>query len=170
MSRSLGCLHEDVGEIADLGQRLLDAVQYEEVGGCLHLVDDVVELLGECVDVFAVERCHEARVEPAQDGAGHLVAVQLAIVDQVDQLLDVSRRRFGARLVGVVVEEITEAAGALGDVRSGLVEQRVEPVVARHEPKPHSSSSSRTARRGRRSSPRVGTVICRGRRRPNGTV
>ena len=71
----LGRLHQDVGEVADLGQRLLDAVQHEQVGGRLHLVDDVVELLGERVDVLAVERRDEARVEPAEDRPGELVAV-----------------------------------------------------------------------------------------------
>ena len=75
------------------GSGLIDPVQHEQLGRRLHVVDDVVELLGEGVDVLAVERRDEGRVEPPEDRAGDLVAPLLAVVDQVDELLDVSRSR-----------------------------------------------------------------------------
>src|SRR3954454_15209688 len=96
-------LHQDVGQVTDLGKGLDHPVQHEEVGGGLHLVDHVVELLGERVDVLAVEGRDEALVEAEQDRAGDLVAARLAVVDQVDQLLDVPRTRVETRIVGVVI-------------------------------------------------------------------
>jgi hypothetical protein len=50
-----------------------------------HVVDHVVELLGQGVDVLAVEGGDEGRVEPLDDGVDDLVAPVLALRDLVVQ-------------------------------------------------------------------------------------
>ena len=75
----VGHLHEHVGLLLELRHRRDVAVaELEPVADLEHVVDDVVELLGEGVDVLTVERRDERRVEPAQDRPGELVAALLA--------------------------------------------------------------------------------------------
>ena len=63
----VGHLHEQVGLLLELGQDALDRQEAEQIGYREHVVDDVVELLGQRVDVLPVERRDERRVEALED-------------------------------------------------------------------------------------------------------
>ena len=66
-----------------LGQRVGDLGEQQQLRHGLDVVDDVVELLGEGVDVLAVERRDEGGVQPLEDRPGDLVALVLALVDRL---------------------------------------------------------------------------------------
>ena len=102
--------------------------EVEAQGDLEHVVDDVVELLGEGVDVLPVERRHERRVEAAHDRPGELVAAVLEGDHGVD-------RRVTAGAGGL--QQLAEPAAALDDVRRGVVEEVEEPVVGREQSEPH---------------------------------
>jgi hypothetical protein len=128
--------------LAHLGGQGAQAGQDDEVGGGLHVVHDVVEVAGEGVDVLAVERRHEARVQLPEDRMGHLVAGVLEIPQLVRQL--------GAMCV--VVDELTEDVGGRHQVLRGCGEQGVEARVLGGEAEGHASApypgGERTASRG----------------------
>ena len=63
---------------SSLGE-LVDLVQVDEVDGLLHEVHDVVETCSEPIDVLAVERGDERRVDSPDDRVGRLVAVVLGL-------------------------------------------------------------------------------------------
>ena len=108
----LAAADEDVGERQRLLHRRLDLVEAEEVGRLLDVVDDVVDLRREAVDVLAVERGHEGRVEALDDVVGDPVALLLGLEDLPVQAL-------GA--VGPVLEHLLEqfrpSAGRSGPTR-----------------------------------------------------
>ena len=58
-----------------------DFVEPEQVGGVLDVVDDVVDRLGELVDVLAVERGDVLGVQELDDLPGQVVAVVLELLD-----------------------------------------------------------------------------------------
>jgi hypothetical protein len=131
----LGALHHQVGLLAELGQRGRDAGELHAVRDLEQVVDHVVELLGQSVDVLAVERRHERGVEPLQDRAHHLVTLVLAGGDLLVQ-----------RRVGRAVEQVAQPSGAIDDIGGRLVEQREEGVVGGNETEAH---GLRFRRRGR---------------------
>ena len=90
----------------------------EAVADLHHVVDDIVELLGQGVDVLTIERGDERRVEPPQDLPDQLVAAPLAGDNGLQTAL-------------CPVEQLTQPAGAVGHVRRRLVEQLEEPIVGR---------------------------------------
>src|SRR5829696_8156689 len=102
-------LDENGGQILCLRHRRLDLVEGEEVGGLLGEVDDVVHLRREAVDVLAVDRRDEGRVEALDDFVGDFVALLLGL------------------------EDFEAEAAVVGPAAHHLVEQarRVEGVVAR---------------------------------------
>ena len=64
-------LLDDDRRLLDGGRgRRLDPVQDERVGGLLDEVEDVVEPADQGVDVLAVERRDEGRLEPVADRRG----------------------------------------------------------------------------------------------------
>ena len=65
--------------VGKLAGKLVDLVQDDEVDGLLHEVHDVVEAGREAVDVLAIERRDERRVDPAHDRVSGLVAVVLGL-------------------------------------------------------------------------------------------
>jgi hypothetical protein len=101
----------------------------------LDVVDDVVQLLGQRVDVLAVEGGDEARVEPPEDRVGELVALPLALVDRGVLRLDVL----------ILVEQVTQPAGTVGQVLGGLVEQWKETLVGGNEAKAHGDPRGQVA-------------------------
>src|SRR3954454_24144601 len=68
---------EDFRQRRRLLHRRLDLVEAEEVGGLLGEVDDVVHPGRQGVDVLAVDRRHEGRIEAADDVVGDPVALLL---------------------------------------------------------------------------------------------
>ena len=78
----VGHPHEQVGLLASARAAARSTLrEQQQLRHGLDVVDDVVELLGQGVDVLAVERRDEGRVEPLEDRAGDLVALVLALVD-----------------------------------------------------------------------------------------
>ena len=67
---------QDLGQRHGLLHRRLDLVEAEEVGGLLGEVDDVVHLGRQPVDVLAVDRRDEGRVEAFDDVVGDPVALR----------------------------------------------------------------------------------------------
>ena len=72
---------QHLGQRLRLRHRRLDLVEAEEVGGLLGEVDDVVHLGRQAVDVLAVDRRDEGRVEPLDDVVGDPVALLLGLED-----------------------------------------------------------------------------------------
>ena len=89
-----------------------------------HIVDDVVELLGQLVDVLPVERRDEARVEPVEDLAGELVALPLTGYDPLEATVAAG-------------DDVAQVHGAVGDVGRRIGEQLEEPVIGRQQSEPH---------------------------------
>src|SRR5215208_1450664 len=106
-------LVEDPRELLGLLHRGLDAVQRQEVGDLLDEVDDVVHARRERVDVLAVDRRDERRVEALDDVVRDPVALLLAD-DHVPPDLPV---------VGPVVEHALEQLRGTNDVGAGFLEQ-----------------------------------------------
>ena len=102
--------------------------ELQAVGDLEHVVDDVVELLGQGVDVLTVERRDERGVEAPQDVAGQLVAALFAGDDRIDA---------GAAARPRLLEQLAQAAAAVGHVGRRGVEQVEEPVVGGEETEPH---------------------------------
>ena len=117
------------------------AVQDERVRGLLDEVDDVVEGADQGVDVLAVERGDERRLEPPADLVAELVAAVLGVADLP-----------GALLGGVVrAEHRLEQPGRPEDVRRVLREHVEEALFAGDQAEPH----------GRRVARRVATAAGR---------
>ena len=122
-------LHQQIGLLLQLRHRRDVAVpQLEPVADLHHVVDDVVELLGESVDVLAVERGDERRVETPQDLSDQLVAAPLAGDD-------------GLETAFRPVEQLAQPASAVGHVGRRVVEQREEPIVGRQQTEPHQTGT-----------------------------
>ena len=104
-------------------ERFLDAVEYEQVRNSLDRVENVVERGREGVNVLAVDRCDERRVEPTDDRVCDLVALMLALLDplglrlHVLVILDEVLQQFGRRheVLGRLLEQVEELSRALGD-------------------------------------------------------
>src|SRR6187397_2585584 len=73
--------HQHLGQRLRLRHRRFDLVQAEQVSGFLGEVDDVVHPRRQPVDVLAVERRHEGRVEPLDDVVSDPVALLLGLED-----------------------------------------------------------------------------------------
>src|SRR5438874_9408972 len=95
---------------------LPDLVQHEDVGGSLNEVHDVVQAGSECVDVLAVERRDEGRVEIADDLVRVFVALVLLLPYQLVRRgriliplahLEIELRTLD-RVVRAAVEEVEE--------------------------------------------------------------
>ena len=116
-------LVQDPRQLLRLLHRRLDAVEAEEVGDLLGVVDDVVERRGEREDVLAVDRRHERRVEALDDVVRDPVALLLADHDLAGELA----------VVGPALEHLLEQSAARTMLRAGLLEQVVELALARRE-------------------------------------
>ena len=89
----------EVGNVDVVGKmRLVDVVEEEQLSHGLDVVDHVVDLLGEGVDVFPVERRHEAGVEGAHVGRRELER-HLAEMGLGRDLAGARRAAPGARLL-----------------------------------------------------------------------
>src|SRR5436190_16265096 len=119
--RDLGRDH--VGHRPARRGRLLDPVADEPLGGGLEVVQHVVDAGREVVDVLAVERRDEGRVQPFDDLVGDLVARVLDLFDRV---------RLGPG-VGEGVDQLLEEAGSLDDVPGLLLEVVEEPDFFRDQ-------------------------------------
>ena len=140
-------LLDDDRRLLDRGRgRRLDPVQDEGVGGLLDEVEDVVEGADQGVDVLAVERRDEGRLEPMADLVADLVAAMLGRPD------------LGGPGLGLVVgpEHRLEEARAAEDVRGVLDEQVEEPHVARDQAETQGRSSWTIGAAVRRRAPRIG--------------
>ena len=102
--------------------------QLEPVADFHDVVDDVVELLGESVDVLAVERGDERRVETSQDLSDQLIAASFT----GDNGLETAFRP---------VEQLAQPARAVGHIGRRVVEQREEPIVGRQQTEPHQTGT-----------------------------
>ena len=83
----LALLDDDRSLLDRDGRRRLDAVQDERVRRLLDVVEDVVEGADQAVDVLAVERGDERRLEPAPDLVADLVAAVLGVANLAGALL-----------------------------------------------------------------------------------
>src|SRR5438034_548621 len=109
-------LDDHVGHGPAGGGRLLDPIDNEALGGRLDVVEHVVQPRGEVVDVLAIDRRDEGRVQLLDDLVGDLVARVLDFLDLMG---------LGAR-VGEVVAEVVEQRGGVEDVLGLLLEIVVE--------------------------------------------
>src|SRR3954470_16320300 len=112
---------EDFGQRRRLLHRRLDLVEAEEVGGLLGEVDDVVHLRRQRVDVLAVDRGDEGRVQPFDDLVGDPVTLLLCQED-------LPREVFA---LGPGVHHLVEQLGGANRVLPGLDEEVEEGPVAR---------------------------------------
>src|SRR4051794_21909385 len=108
-----GRLVQDPRHLGRLVHRRLDPVQRQEVRRLLDEVDDVVERRRQRVDVLAVDRRHERRVQALDDVVRDPVALLLA-----DH--DLARER---GVVGPLLEHPLEQLGGAHDVRARLLEE-----------------------------------------------
>src|SRR5438105_7113491 len=96
----LGDAEKHVGLLAQLGKGLVDAVQRDQVRHSFLAVQHVVQPRGQPVDVVAIERGDERRVERGHDAMGDLVALvlealdsfcaSLPVVEVLDEILQLS--------------------------------------------------------------------------------
>src|SRR5919198_1525072 len=100
-----------------------DAVEFEEVGGLVDVVDDVVDRGRELVDVLAVERGHLLRVQEVDD----------VVRDAVARVLDLVDVRLRDRRVRVLAEANLGLLRRVEGVRSRLCEQVVKLCGPRDE-------------------------------------
>ena len=101
----------------------------DQVGGCVHVVDAVVEARGETVQVLAVERGDEGGADAAHHLVGGLVSRLLEVGDP-----------FGNGLALVVVlgsDHGSEFGGRRDEIRRHPAEQVIEPVVLGGQSKGH---------------------------------
>src|SRR5215217_444992 len=116
-------LVQDARQLLRLLHRRLDPVQREEVGDLLDEVDDVVHPGGERVDVLAVDRGDERRVEALDDVVRDPVALLLAHEHVAAELA----------VVGPLVEHALEQRCRADDVVAGFLEQVEELALAWRE-------------------------------------
>ena len=114
-----------------LDERRLDAGHLQAVGHLHHVVHDVVEFLGESVDVFTVKGRDERRVEAVEDLTGQLVTALFALDDATVTALDVVE----------VLEQLFEATGGIRNVLGCCAEQVEERVVGGDELETHERES-----------------------------
>src|SRR5262245_48573879 len=105
------------------GRRFLDAVHHQPLGGGLDVIEHVVQTRGQVVDVLAVDRRDEGRIELLDDLVGDLVALVLDFLDRV---------RLGSR-VAEVIDHLVEQRGGPDDVLGLLLEVVEEPNFLRDQ-------------------------------------
>src|SRR5437867_513623 len=103
--------------------RLLDPVDDQALGSRLDVVEDVVEPAGEIVDVLAIDRRDERRVEALDDLVGDLVGLMLDFLDRVG---------LGPR-VGEVMHQLVQQGRTLDHVLRLLLEQVEEADFSRNQ-------------------------------------
>src|SRR5713226_5886626 len=114
---------DEVGHRAARRGRLLDPIDHQALRDGLDKIENVVEPCREVVDVLAVERSDERRVEVLDDVVRDLIAGVLDLLD-------------GEGLgpaVGEVVDELGEEGGGLDDLLGLLLEVVEEPDFLRDQ-------------------------------------
>ena len=130
----LGDLPQQRHQFAHPRQRRGHLVHLREIGGGPHLVEHVVEVVGEVLDVLAIERGDDRRLETAANLTHHLVAGTLGGHDAVDPVVE-NRQR---------LHQLLELEGGAGRVRGLLLEERVEPLVTGNQTKAHGGLPGRS--------------------------
>src|SRR5205085_1296911 len=128
--RLLGLLHgalQDTNLSLHRRKRRLDRVQHEDVAGCLYGVEHVVHRSSESVDVLAIYRSDEHRVEAADDLVSDVVAFVFALGDASSLDLDVP----------IILDQIDEEVGGAAEVRRGFGEQLEELLGPLRDPEFH---------------------------------
>src|SRR5713226_3408874 len=115
--------HDHLGHRSARRGRLFDPIDDEALGGGLEEVEHVVEAGREVVDVLAVDRRDEDRVEPPDDLVSDLVASVLDLLDRVGLGPGV---REG-------VDQLVEEAGGPDNVLGLLLELIEEPDFPRDQ-------------------------------------
>ena len=110
------------------------APAYGGSGAGPHLVEHVVEVVGEVLDVLAIERGDDRRLETAANLTHHLVAGTLGGHDAVDPVVEDRQR----------LHQLLELEGGAGRVRGLLLEERVEPLVTGNQTKAHGGLPGRS--------------------------
>ena len=115
---------EDFDEVDGTFADGVDAIEDETAGGGVDEVDDVVELVAELVNVFAVEGSDEGLIELGEDDMGDFVALVLDGFDDLDLFGD----------AGVVREHLEEGFGTVVDIARLAGRNRWKKALfARHE-------------------------------------
>src|SRR3954452_18318431 len=122
---------EHPGQLLRLLHRRLDLVEAEEVRRLLRVIDDVVHLGREAVDVLAVDRGDEGRVESLDDVVGDPVPLLLGVEDLARE----------AAVVGPGAHHLVEQPCGLQRVLPGLDEEVEEGSVAGQEREAHARPS-----------------------------
>jgi hypothetical protein len=120
-----GAGRDQARELARSGPHQLDPVQAQHVGGCVDVVDHVVERAQEREDVLAVDRRDEGAVQPLERVVHDLIAAVLDVLDR--------RRLLGERAVGR--EHLLEQGGALAQLVRDRGEVLEELLLARDQSK-----------------------------------
>ena len=116
----LAAADQDFGQLLCLRHRGLYLVEVEEICGLFDVVDDVVEPGGQRVDVLAVDRGHEGRVEALDDVVRDPVAFLLGDQDLPADVLVigpgchhlVEHLRRAQRVLTALTEEVEEGTVA----------------------------------------------------------
>src|SRR3954449_11160731 len=120
--------HEQLGQLVHLARQRVEVVEHYEVTGGLEEVHDVIKAACEAIDVLAVDRRHERRVDLTQDAVGLVVASMFLVTELGVQAVAVVLRTRDQGLQGVRPVE---------QVARGGCEQRVEDVLLRRQFQPH---------------------------------
>ena len=113
-------LCQDVRELLRLRHRRLDPVEPERVGHLLGVVDDVVDRVGERVDLGRRERrLDPVLVQPVKDVVGEPIAVLLLLQDLAREVAP----------LGVVREELVEGLRGPARIAGGFLDQVEQPAV-----------------------------------------
>ncbi len=99
----------------------------QRLGRVLHQVEHVVHARDEPVDVVAIERRDENRLQQRNGLVGDAVCVVLEIVDALDA------RSVRATAFGIISQQLGQHPARLGDAARVLVEQFEEAALARNE-------------------------------------
>ncbi len=140
---------EYVPEFRELRQSITKMNQVDERRSREHVVNDVVEFLGERVNVFTVVGCNEAGVQPAMEVASDFVTSSFEALDLVVVFVEVTQRS----------GELAQLIRAVAGVCCRGFEQLEEAVVGRHEsetcePTEHAPNAAALLSWGRKQSAR----------------
>ena len=113
-------LRQDLCLLPHAGQGLGDPMQDEQIGRGVGVVEDVIDVGGEVVDVFAIERRDERGRQRPHDAVGGLVSLVLALLDR------------GCAALRIVVgrDHLQQEFRRVDDVRRGAAEQLEEALLA----------------------------------------
>ena len=127
LSRELGGALQHLHLRCEVGGKLAELIQTDQIDGLFHEVHDVVEAAGEAVDVLAVERCDERAVGALDDPVRGLIGLVLGLTHLLAE----------SCLVGVRVEHLRQQVCPGHEMSCHLGEQVVKRCLSWSNAKTH---------------------------------